>query len=130
MSFSVACLTSKGQVLEGEVLPSPSLNSKALVNAVGQRIRLTSVRECRRELARVYAEARAGKLDTASATRFAYLLQTLVGMIRDSDLEDRIRAPERGAHEVGAICQSGTRGGAGWPLRRPHRDVLDLQQAT
>ena len=58
------------------------------------RLRLNTVRECRRELAKVYVEARAGLIDTQTATRLAYLLQTLAAMIRDGDMEDRILALE------------------------------------
>jgi hypothetical protein len=58
------------------------------------RLRLTSVNECRRELAKVYIAARKGKIPTGEATRLAYLLVSLSNMIRDNELEDRIAALE------------------------------------
>jgi hypothetical protein len=59
------------------------------------RLRLATVRDCRRELARLYVEARRGEIEPATATRLCFLLNALVGMIRDSDLEGRIAALEK-----------------------------------
>lgn len=59
------------------------------------RVRLGTVRECRRELVKVYQEARSGKMDTQTATRLSYLLQTLVGMIAASDVEERVAILEQ-----------------------------------
>jgi len=58
------------------------------------RLRLSSVRECRRELAKLYAEARHGEIDISDATRLTYLLTSLANMIRDSELEQRIEVLE------------------------------------
>lgn len=72
-------------VVEGELLsplPTPA------------KIRLNTVRECRRELAKVYAEAKAGRIATQDATRLCYLLTSIATMIRDGELEDRVRALE------------------------------------
>jgi len=46
--------------------------------------------DCRRELARVYKLGRKGEIDTAHMTRFANVLQIMVGMIRDTELEERL----------------------------------------
>jgi hypothetical protein len=54
------------------------------------RLRLGTVRECRRELARLYIEARTGVLEASTATRLAYMLTSLSNMIRDTELEKRI----------------------------------------
>jgi len=56
--------------------------------------RLDSVISCRREIARVYKEGRKGKIETQDMTRFVSVLQTLVNVLRDSDLEKRIEALE------------------------------------
>lgn len=65
------------------------------------RIRLNTVRECRRELAKLYLETRQGQLETSTATRLAYILTSLVNMIRDSELEQRIAALEAAkTHEL------------------------------
>jgi len=58
------------------------------------RPRLNTVRECRRELAKVYADAKVGRIETQTATRLCYLLTSLAAMIRDGELEDRVRALE------------------------------------
>ena len=62
----------------------------------GRRIRLGSIREIRKELSAVYREARLGKLDTAVATRYTYMLRELAAMIRDNELEARVEALEAG----------------------------------
>jgi hypothetical protein len=54
------------------------------------RLRLGTVRECRRELARLYIEARTGVIEASTATRLAYMLTSLSTMIRDTELEKRI----------------------------------------
>ena len=56
--------------------------------------RLNNVIACRREIARVYREGRQGKIETQDMTRFVSVLQTLVNVLRDSDLEKRIEALE------------------------------------
>lgn len=74
------------EVIQGKgITPRPSSRS---------RLRLGTVRECRRELAKVYAEARNGDIEMSDATRLAYLLTSLANMIRDSEMEDRIAALE------------------------------------
>lgn len=72
-------------VIEGEVLSAPPTPS---------RPRLNTVRECRRELAKVYVDAKSGRMETQTATRLCYLLTSLAAMIRDGELEDRVRALE------------------------------------
>lgn len=76
-------------------------NPAELLDAVGvparplPRLRLATVRDCRRELAKVYAEVRSGSLEPQTGTRLAYLLQSLAGMIRDSELEQRVAQLEK-----------------------------------
>ena len=50
--------------------------------------------DCRRELARVYKLGRKGEIETAHMTRFANVLQIMVGMIRDTELEERLQRLE------------------------------------
>lgn len=59
-----------------------------------RRLRLGTVRECRRELAKLYAEAREGKIPLSAATKLTFILNTLANMIRDADLEERIATLE------------------------------------
>lgn len=72
------------EVIQGQEIIHPS-----------PRLRLNSVRDCRRELVKVYLQTRRGEIDTQTATRLAFLLQTLVAMIRDGEMEARIEALER-----------------------------------
>jgi len=58
------------------------------------RFRLGTVRECRRELARLYIEARTGVVAASTATKLAYMLTSLSNMIRDTELEKRIASLE------------------------------------
>ena len=51
--------------------------------------------DCRRELARVYRQARRGEISTQDMGRFANALQIMVGMIRDSDVEARVAELEQ-----------------------------------
>lgn len=58
--------------------------------------------DCRSELARVYKLGRKGEIDTAHMTRFANVLQIMVGMIRDTELEERIsRLEEHVSSRIG-----------------------------
>jgi hypothetical protein len=67
-----------------EPLPTPRVRS-----------RLTCVREVRREMAKVYCEARAGTMRTDTATRLVYILTQLSNLIRDSELEQRVEQLEQ-----------------------------------
>lgn len=46
--------------------------------------------KCRMELGRLYRAARRGQIDTADAGRLANILKIMVGIMRDTDLEQRI----------------------------------------
>ena len=52
--------------------------------------RLDSAIRVRRELARLYGEARGGTLDVGAASKLANILQILGRMIEAGDLEERI----------------------------------------
>ena len=52
--------------------------------------RLDSMAAVRRELARLYKEARAGGLEVAAASKLANVLQILGRMIEGAELEKRI----------------------------------------
>lgn len=59
------------------------------------RLRLGSLREVRREMAKVYAEARSGEMKTDVASRLVYILTQLSNLIRDSELEQRVQELEQ-----------------------------------
>ncbi len=58
------------------------------------RVKLVTAEDCRRELARLYREARGKRMDVADASRLANMLQIMSRLIETSDLEDRIHEVE------------------------------------
>jgi hypothetical protein len=68
-----------------------------------RRINLDSLENVRREVARLYREARSGLLPLTDATRLAFLLQVLAKLHEVTTLEKRIDALEAAhgeAHET------------------------------
>ena len=69
--------------------------------------------DCRRELARVYRQARRGEISTQDMGRFANLLQVMVGVIRDTDIESKVaelesaRNPRRNLYSVSESTSRG-----------------------
>jgi hypothetical protein len=63
------------------VLPTPQL-------------KLATIEDCRREMARVYRDARTATTDTADASRLVYMLATIAKMIEIGQLEQRLNALE------------------------------------
>jgi hypothetical protein len=76
------------QIVTAEALVVTPYRSRA-------RLRLSTVHECTREMGRIYREARNKQIDTQTATRLCYILQSLAAMIRDGDLERRIELLEQ-----------------------------------
>jgi len=66
----------------------PSPRSKAT------RAKLKTCGDVHREIAKLYRECRAGKLDVVSGSRLANMLAIIARIISDSDLEARIEALE------------------------------------
>lgn len=58
------------------------------------KIKLNSLGDVRREMATIYREARAGKLDISDAGRFAYVLTGIGKLIEVEVIESRIAALE------------------------------------
>ena len=52
--------------------------------------RLDSLRNVRRELARLYTDARQGRIQTGDASRLAFILATLAKLIEQDDVEQRV----------------------------------------
>ena len=57
-------------------------------------LRLATVKEVRLELARLYREARQGKVAPADAAKFAFLLDRIRVCIVEHELEERVRLLE------------------------------------
>ena len=61
------------------------------------RVKLETVTDARKEMSKLYREARAGKLDVQDASRLANILMLIGRMIECSDIERRLEALETGA---------------------------------
>jgi hypothetical protein len=62
--------------------------------------RLDTLPRVRRELAKLYREARQRRLDVGDATRLAYVLQVIAKILEGSELERRLEALEAQAGTV------------------------------
>jgi hypothetical protein len=62
-----------------------------------QRAKLQTVSDVSHELAKLYREARSGKMDVADASRLANLLSILARILGDSEIEKRIEVLEQRA---------------------------------
>ena len=78
-------MSSKSLTIDGETGKSFALRYRA---------KLDTVSDCRREVARIYREARSGVIDSAECSRLAFVLKVLVGMIESGDLEKRLEILE------------------------------------
>ena len=58
------------------------------------QLKLASIDDCRREMARVYRDARRGEEDTANASRLVYMLTSIAKMIEIGQLEQRLSTLE------------------------------------
>lgn len=61
----------------------------------GKHIKLSSVSDVAEELARLYRQARAGEVETSDASRLAYMLNMLGGLLESVRLEARIQQLEQ-----------------------------------
>lgn len=63
------------------------------------RVKLSSVSDCSKELAKLYREARSGRIDVADASKLSNILSILSRMLTNSELEARVEELEkRGWH--------------------------------
>lgn len=77
--------TEENRALIGEYLPPPLPASK---------VNLANPEFIRQEMARVYREARGGKLDPADATKLVYMLSQIGKLWELSELESRLQMLE------------------------------------
>lgn len=78
-----------GKAIEGQVIPANPTPCKS------KRLRLSNIKDVRREMAVIYAEARRGVIPAQEATRLVYILISLSNLIKDSELEERISTLEK-----------------------------------
>lgn len=65
------------------------------------RLPLATMADVRRELARLYRETRAGRVEVSDGSRMANMLQILAKVIEGSELEKRVQALEDAAPSRG-----------------------------
>jgi hypothetical protein len=74
----------------GEVQPDPTPSKLP-----SPRLKLGTISDIKRELARLYREARREEISTQTATRLAYLLNMMAQLIESAELEKRVMALEQ-----------------------------------
>lgn len=80
----------QSEVIEGELIPATPTSSQ---------IKLVTVMDCKREMARVYRDARQGRIDIQDGTRLVYMLSQIGKLIEVSELEQRIELLEEAQHD-------------------------------
>ena len=63
------------------------------------QLKLATIEDVRREMARVYREARTGMTDTANSSRLVYMLTSIAKMIEIGQLEQRLTILEENNNE-------------------------------
>lgn len=76
-------------------IPPATLEGQLLRAAPTPQLKLASIEDVRREMARVYRDARYATTDTSDASRLVYMLATIAKMIEIGQLEIRITALEK-----------------------------------
>jgi hypothetical protein len=74
-------------------------NGEGIPPAGRSRLRLDTLDRVRRELVRIYREARDGKRDVSDASKLAHILTMIARILEGSDLEKRITALEQQARQ-------------------------------
>ncbi|MBU0992253.1 MAG: hypothetical protein KJ737_07135 [Proteobacteria bacterium] len=69
--------------------------AKDLARTPPRSIRLKTLADLRRFLARVVNQLHGGQIEEGTARTFAYILSIMKEIIKDSDLEQRLEAVER-----------------------------------
>ncbi len=89
----------EGQVIEGEVIsPDPYPPKYSQIRPP----RLGTIRDVRREMAKVYADMRLHKIDPSDGAKLVYVLTSIAKAIEMGELEARLNALEM-ATEQGII---------------------------
>lgn len=75
--------------------PPATLEGQLLRAVPTPQLKLATIDDCRREMAKVYRDARYAATDTSDASRLVYMLATIAKMIEIGQLEIRITALEK-----------------------------------
>lgn len=78
--------TKQLEVIDGELIPA---------DPTPKQIKLVTIMDCKREMARVYRDSRQGKIDIQDGTRLVYMLSQIGKLIEVSELEKRIELLEK-----------------------------------
>jgi hypothetical protein len=73
----------------------PHFSKAPTPGRASSRLRLSSIADCKREIAKLYREVRRGELASAEAGKLVWMLNVLANLIADHDLESRIAELER-----------------------------------
>ena len=65
-----------------------------VVKKTRYRAKLDTISDIKREMAKLYREARSGVVDVQDATKLTWCLQAVAKVIETSDLEDRVKKLE------------------------------------
>ena len=74
--------------------PPVTIDGQLLTVIPTPQLKLATIEDCRREMARVYRDARTATTDTADASRLVYMLTAIAKMIEIGQLEQRLNALE------------------------------------
>ena len=58
------------------------------------RLRLSTIADCKREIRRLYIDARNNEISSAEAGRYVWILNTLANLIVDHELEEKLNKLE------------------------------------
>ena len=58
------------------------------------RLRLSTIADCKREIRRLYIDARNNEISSAEAGRYVWILNTLANLIVDHELEEKVNRLE------------------------------------
>jgi hypothetical protein len=75
-------------------LPATIADGAVTILPTPSRIDLKTIDDVRVEMARVYRDMRAGRIDTADGTKLAYVLAQIGKLIESGELEKRMEALE------------------------------------
>jgi len=78
------------QVLEGEVIPGDPSPRR-----VHKRIRLSTIRDVRRELSAVYIDCRRGLMPASTGAKLVFMLDRLRQSIADDEFDQRLKVIEK-----------------------------------
>lgn len=78
-----------------KTLPNAGAVTATLVPLPPPRVRLSTVKQVRLELSRLYSETKAGHIDPTSAAKLAFILDRVRVCIADHELESRVMLLEQ-----------------------------------